>query len=386
MLACLALSGRWVFYKVISTMRRDKNSPIRAIVVDDSPTMRELLVAILQSRGDIQVVGTGSNGEDAVRLVKRLNPDVISMDIRMPILDGLEATRRIMREDPTPVVIVTGSVMRQDVDLTLKALQAGALIVLKKPGLNDQETCEKIVKTVQLMAEVPVIHHWNASDLQNPAAMRKAMTKPPGSQNFNELRKSEIDIIGIASSTGGPATLARILQPLPVDFPLPILLVQHICPGFSTGLAEWLGTQTKVQVSIAQHGDPLRPGILLVAPDDYHIQVNDLGVIELSKAAPYRGLRPSANYLFNSLARVYGSHAMGIILTGMGDDGVDGMEALHQAGGLTIAQDEVSCVVYGMPREAVARNVIDRVLTLDQIASIFEHFTLQEEIPEKIAE
>jgi two-component system chemotaxis response regulator CheB len=159
-----------------------------------------------------------------------------------------------------------------------------------------------------------------------------------------------------------------VLGPLPASFPLPVLIVQHVTPGFTVGLAEWLNTQTALNVSVAGHGERLRPGAVLIAPDGYHMQVNLQGIVELVKEPPYKGLRPSANYLFASLARTFGPQAIGIILTGMGDDGVDGLEALHLTGGLTLAQDEPSCVVYGMPREAVARNAVDRVLPLDQMA------------------
>jgi two-component system chemotaxis response regulator CheB len=155
---------------------------------------------------------------------------------------------------------------------------------------------------------------------------------------------------------------------LPADFPLPLLVVQHVTPGFAIGLAEWLSMQTPLNVSLAGHGETPKPGTVLIAPDDYHMQTSLRGAVELIKESAYKGLRPSANYLFGSLARAYGSKAMGIILTGMGDDGVEGLEALHLTGGLTIAQDEQSCVVYGMPREAIARNAVDRVLSLDQIA------------------
>jgi two-component system chemotaxis response regulator CheB len=175
-------------------------------------------------------------------------------------------------------------------------------------------------------------------------------------------------MIGIAASTGGPGTLAEVLGPLPSDFPVPILIVQHITQGFITGLAEWLNTETSLQVGLAGHGEIPEPGTALLAPDDYHLQVNAGGAIELCKEPPYRGLRPSANFLFHALARSYGPRAVGVVLTGMGDDGAEGLDALHRAGGLTLVQDEESCVVYGMPQEAVHRHAVDQVLTPAQIA------------------
>ncbi len=351
-------------------------SPIRVVVVDDSPTVRELLVGLLQEAGDIIVVGTGEDGEDAVRLTKRLHPDLVTMDIRMPVMDGFEATRRIMRECPIPIVVITASMKIPDMDLTFRALQAGALTVIHKPGLDDPQTGEKVVQTVRVMAGVPVVHHWSTADDTNHVKTGATINnaEAAGSKAIKQpiLRLGEVDIIGVASSTGGPAALATIFRKLPKDYPLPILVVQHVSPGFTPGLAEWLSTQTQMSVDIASHGVSLRPGVAMLAPDDYHMQINERGVVELSKAAAYKGLRPSANFLFGSLARVFGPRAVGIMLTGMGDDGANGIEALHQAGGLVIAQDQESCVVYGMPHEVVARKAVDHVMSLEQIATTLE--------------
>ncbi len=359
-------------------MQSNKPGVIRVVVIDDSSTARDLLVGLFQEAGDILVAGVGGNGEDALRLVKRLHPDLVTMDVRMPKMDGLEATRQVMRECPTPIVILSASMKCPDLDLTFQALQAGALTVINKPGMDDPETCEQVLQVVRTMAEVPVIHHWGRKGSSKPAMdagagslVIKESAQRPVNQALPEL--SEIGIVGIAASTGGPSALAAVLEGLPSDFSLPILVVQHVSPGFATGLADWLANQTQLRVDLAAHGDVLQPGTLTLAPDDYHMQINERGVIELSKAAPYKGLRPSANFLFDSLARVFGPHALGIMLTGMGDDGADGLEALHRAGGLTIAQDEESCVVYGMPREAVLRNAVDRVYSLEQIRKVLEH-------------
>lgn len=342
-----------------------KKAKLRVVVIDDSPTVRGLLASILAEAG-MNVLATGNDGADAVRLVNELRPDVITMDIRMPNMDGLEATRRIMREQPTPIVIVTGSMKHQDVELTFQAMRAGALAVVNKPGLSDPQTCEKVVQTVRTMSGVHVIHHWG----QTQAAPKKAKANADeGITRFVDIsRCAEIKMIGIASSTGGPSALVAVLGDLPADYPLPILAVQHVSPGFTSGLAEWLGSVTKMQVDIGTHGDRLKPGTITFAPDDYHLQANQRGEIELSHGPAYKGLRPSANPLFESLARHYGKKSVGIILTGMGDDGANGMELLHQAGGLTVAQNKESCVVYGMPHEAVLRNAIDAQMNLEEIA------------------
>ncbi len=346
-----------------------KRETIRVVVVDDSPTARQLLVSILSSDRDMQVVGTGATGEDAIRLVGRLRPDVVTMDIRMPVMDGLEATRQIMRELPTPIVIVSGSMQQQDMDMTFKALRSGALAALNKPGLDDPVTWEKLAQTVRLMADVEVVHHWHKPEpVKAPKPPQADLSTPFGAAV--NLQPAELSVIGIASSTGGPAALASVLGQLPKNFPLPVLVVQHVSPGFAVGLAEWLQTQTALHVEVAAHGDPVRPGYLQLAPDDYHMRVTPSGFIELTKAPPFKGLRPSANQLFESLANVYGPRALGVILTGMGDDGADGMLSMYRTGATTVAQDEKSCVVYGMPREAVLRNAVTRTLNLEQIATL----------------
>jgi two-component system chemotaxis response regulator CheB len=356
-------------------MHKRKSGVIKIVLVDDSATSREMLLGLFQGSSDVQIVGTGFNGVDAVALVKRLHPDVLIMDINMPKLDGLEATKRIMREAPTPIVLISGSKMSKDMDLTFKALRAGALTVLNKPGMNDPETCSHIVKTVRLMADVPVIHHWRTRDASIKSSQPKQNLELAGDFDLKIKEYiSEIKVIGIAASTGGPAALLTVLRGLTKEFPLPILVVQHITEGFAGGLARWLRTHLSLEVVIASEGEMLKPGKVYLAPDDYHLQVDQRSMIHLSKDAAYKGLRPSANNLFTSLAQVFGRHAFGIVLTGMGDDGADGAVALHAAHGLVVVQDEQSSVVYGMPREAKMRNAADQVLSLDQIASLLTRF------------
>jgi two-component system chemotaxis response regulator CheB len=337
-------------------MMKGRAEQVRVVVVDDSPTVRRLLVAILHEAEGIQVVGTGETGKEAIRLTRRMRPDVVTLDLRMPEMDGLEATREIMREMPTPIVIVTGTLMQADIDITFEALRAGALTVVRTPGLADPEGCDKVVQAVRLMAEVPVVHHWG----------RGNGNRPPFQSRLNNHRGARM--IGIAASTGGPGALATILRQLPADFCVPVLVVQHVARGFVHGLAEWLDGETPLRVGLANHGDTPLPGTVLIAPDDYHLQVNASGIVELCKEPPYKQLRPSANYLFRSLAQAYGPCAAGIVLTGMGDDGTEGLGALRQAGGLTIAQDRASCIVYGMPQAALTQKAARRELTLDQIA------------------
>jgi two-component system chemotaxis response regulator CheB len=272
---------------------------------------------------------------------------------------------------------VTADLMQADMNLTFEALRAGALTAVGKPGLADRETCEKVIRTVRLMAAVPVVHHWDRREWRPPEAFEASHPQPPAKPAplAKEDSKGDVQMIGIASSTGGPATLAKILSHLPADFSAPILVVQHVTNGFVAGLAEWLDRVTPLHVGLASHGEVPQPGTVLLAPDDYHVRINAHGVVELHREPPYKGLRPSANFLFHSMARAYGPRAVGIVLTGMGDDGAEGLLALRRAGGLTLAQDEQTCVVYGMPREAAARSAVDQVLPLDQIAPTLERVT-----------
>ena len=348
---------------------RDKDRLIRVLVVEDSQTARDLLLAIFASDVNIQVVGTAMDGEEAILRAQRLRPDVITMDIHMPKMDGLMATRRIMHLAPTRIVIVTANTVREDMDLSFEAIRSGALTVIEKPSLINPESCERVLQTVRLMADVQVVHRWKSTGILKPSLIvdrlgGSAGTTQPGSITAGVQRRK---VVGIASSTGGPAALAIVLKHLPVDYPLPILIVQHITRGFAGGLAEWLNTQTPLRVMVGQQGQQVQAGTVYLAPDDHHMQINDNACLNMVNEPPYKGLRPSANYLLSSLARVFGPQGAGVILTGMGDDGVEGMDLLHRAGGLTIAQDEQTCVVFGMPREAIERRAVDYVMGIERI-------------------
>ncbi len=340
-----------------------KAQPIRVLVVEDSPAFRELLVNILQSTPGLLVVGTARNGIEAVRLVRRLKPDIITMDVHMPEMDGLEATRQIMGEMPRPIIIVSASYNKNERDLTFNALQAGALSVFEKPTLQDSpEIYRRLAEQVKLMAEVKVVRRWASRDTT-------AATAPLKPATLQKNGRTRLQITAIASSTGGPGTLAEILRPLPASFPMPVLIVQHITPGFGEGLAAWLNQQVPLEVRLARHSDEPQPGQVLIAPDDHHMLINSMGRVALVKTPPYNGLRPSANVLFHSIAQVYGSAALGIILTGMGNDGAEGLQAMYEAGAQTIAQDKDSCVVFGMPAVAIELGVARQVLPAGKIAA-----------------
>lgn len=339
-------------------------SPIRVLIAEDSAVARELLVAVLQNTPELQVVGTARNGAEAVRLTKRLQPDVIVMDVYMPELDGLEATRQIMSETPRPIVMVSANLNQSERNLTFDSLQAGALSVLAKPTVNDPpEVYQALITQLKLMSEVKVIRRWigDKTGRKVAASIEPAVARPRDC--------SKIQLVAMAASTGGPGVLAEILRALPVNFSVPILIVQHITAGFSSGLADWLNQQTSLEVRLARQGDRPRAGLVLIAPDHHHMLVNRVGLITLTQSPPLQNLRPAANILFQSVAEVYQDTAIGVILTGMGGDGAEGLRAMHTAGAYTIAQDQHSCAVFGMPAVAIELGAVTQVLPVGKIAA-----------------
>lgn len=339
------------------------SDPIRVLIVDDSPTARELLVSIMSSSPDFTVVGAVENGADAVERAIALSPDLILMDVNMPIMDGLDATKEIMREAPTPIVMVSASTSGpdNDVSLGLSATQAGALMLIPKPyspsSPNFETQREQLLKMAKAMAAVKVVRRWGSrtTPIAVPAARR---ARQDGQRR----------LVAIGTSTGGPAALQRILGNVPRDFPAPILVVQHMALGFIDGLAKWLAGNIQLGVTVANHGMKLLPGTVYIAPDDAHLGVTADAQAVLSRVAPLGGFRPSADFLFDSCARAYGSAAVGVILTGMGSDGVEGLKTLHARGGRIIAQDEQSSVVFGMAQQAIAAGIVDEVLPVERIA------------------
>jgi len=335
------------------------------LIAEDSPVARELLVSILHGAPGLQVVGTARNGAEAVRLARRLRPDIITMDVHMPEMDGFEAARQIMADTPCPIIIISNSLDKYQRDLTFNALKSGALSVQNKPTIYDTPEMHIALATqVKLMSEVKVVRRWQTG---TPATKSGNISTPAPMLVKNG--KSKIQLVVLASSTGGPGVLATILSQLPADFSVPVLIVQHITSGFGQGLAVWLNQQTPLEVRMAKHADEPLPGQVLLAPDDYHMQVNSMGLISLNKADPIHGLRPAADILFHSVARVYGATAIGVILTGMGSDGAEGLKAIKESGAHTIAQNQESCVVFGMPAVAINLGAAEQVLPANQIAA-----------------
>jgi len=335
---------------------------IRVVVAEDSLTVRELLVEILESDPDIRVVGQAKNGAEAVELATRLKPDLVTMDVHMPVMDGFEATKEIMVRAPAPIVLVSSSVSREDVELSFDAMRAGALMVVAKPDSPQSAVFdgrrEQFLAMVKAMSQVKVVRRWapRTQVVTPPVALRRA----PGAR---------LRLVAIAASTGGPAALQRILADLPGDFPAPILVVQHIATGFVAGLAGWLSGSCNLRVKVAESGEPLRERSVFLAPDDRHLGVTADARVIVADAPPVNGFRPSGTYLFESAARAYGDSVAAVILTGMGRDGVEGLKAVKAAGGQVLAQDEASSVVYGMPREAVEVGVVDAVVSIGEVGA-----------------
>ena len=342
-------------------------SLIRVLIAEDSPVVRDLLTYILSSDPAISVIGTAGNGEEAIKAVRDKRPDVVTMDINMPKMDGFEATKIIMETTPTPIIIVSASWDPQEVQKTFRAIEVGALATIRKPGgVNHpdyKDQVKELIQMVKLMSEVKVIRR------QSRIKYGKGI---PAGLAVNDLIPSTTDVkaVAIGASTGGPPVIAAILSGLPKDFRAPLLIVQHIAPGFVQGFANWLTNSCRFPVLIAaQHEFPL-PGHAYIAPDDVHMGVDAGGRIVLVKSAPENGLRPAVSYLFRSVAQVFGKDLVGVLLTGMGKDGAYELKMMKEKCAITVVQDKESCVVYGMPGEAVNLNAATYVLSPPKIAEL----------------
>jgi two-component system, chemotaxis family, protein-glutamate methylesterase/glutaminase len=341
-------------------------TPIRVLVVDDSVTQRTALVALINADAALTVIGWAANGADAVRATALLQPDVIAMDLRMPVMDGLEATRQILQETPTPIVLVTagyaggaGEAQR----LAFEALDAGVLAVLRKPeaGPDGQAAQQELYRTLKSMAQVRVVRRWS-DDRLHPATtgVRRLASASSGAQ---------LEVVAIGASTGGPPVLRTILVGLPHEFEPPVLIVQHIADDFAVSLVDWLRPQCALPIEIGVDGQTLnRPGIF-VAPAGRHMGVRGR-TVALVDGPPISLHRPSATHLFQTVAREYGGAAIGVLLTGMGDDGAVGLRDLKRAGATTIAQDQATSVVFGMPSAAISLGVVDHVVPPQAIVPI----------------
>ena len=331
---------------------------IRVLVAEDSDTARALMVEILRDDRSIEVIGEARDGLEAIEMTRQIRPDLVTMDIQMPKVDGFTATEQIMMSWPVPIVVVSSIANLNDAKGAARALSCGALSVLRKPsGVRNSDfdrSARELIAVVKAMAEVKVV--------RQRLRPRPGLALPPLS-----VRPIQPRVLAIAASTGGPAALSNLLPALSPDFPIPILVVQHITAGFIGGLVGWLAAMISLPVKLAENGETLAGGTIYFAPDDYHLGISvNLRAI-LSSGAPIGGFRPSATLLFETAANACGPAALAVILTGMGNDGVDGLRAVKRGGGCVIAQDEETSVVFGMPGAAIGAGVANAVMALEAI-------------------
>ncbi len=333
------------------------------MIVDDSPTETLILKRLFESESDIEVIACAKDGLEAIKLAEKLHPDVITMDIIMPVVGGVEAIKRIMSTCPVPIVVISSRLGDEVLNAGFRALEAGALAVLDKPvSITSPESkyqLKNLVSTVRAMAEIKVIKR------------RFAATVPVANKIDNSLKQRHFEVVAIGASAGGPQALKLILASLPENFPLPILVVQHMTRGFMQGFVEWLDNETPLKINYAKHNEIVRSGNVYFAPDDHHLEIarqTSQLVIKLTQKEPSNGFRPSVSVLFNSVAKVCGDRSLAVLLTGMGRDGADGMLEIKHANGHTIVQDQESAVVFGMPGIALSLNAVDKVVSLEQIA------------------
>lgn len=337
--------------------------PIRVLLVDDSLLTLTILKRILSAAPEIQVVGTATNGQEALDIIPTLQPDVICTDLHMPVMDGLKLTKAVMENFPCPILVLSVSVQKGQASTIFQLLEAGAIDVMAKPlgevGMDDRLDTRELIGKIKILAGV--------------VAIRKRQKEPyaavPASGNqLPPIKGAPLRIIGIGASTGGPQAFQEILTHLPGSLPVPVICVQHISGEFMQGMVDWLASQCKLKIVTAETGIEPQPGTVYFPCCGSHLIVDSQGRLECTDAPIYEGHRPSVSITFKSLAQHYGSEAAGVLLTGMGHDGVDGMLAIARAGGTTIAQNEESSIVFGMPKGAIAANAARYVLPLPKIA------------------
>ena len=345
---------------------------IRVLIVEDSLVIREFLRHIIGQDPRLEVATAVESAEEALDILDRVAPDVISMDIRLPGMNGFEATRRIMAERPTPIVVVSASVEDEDLKITMNALRAGALTVVEKPvgtAHEDYESlAERLCTQLAIMSQVKVIRQRiDRGPELNPDTGRGGARTAPAVPRTQSRMGGAYRALGVVASTGGPKALVDLLGGLGPDFPLPILLVQHITASFLGGFVAWLDGACPFQVVIAKDDEVPAPGKVYMAPADRHLTLAG-GCLRTDGGDPVCAQRPSGTVLLRAMARSLGPGALGVLLTGMGEDGAEGLLEVRQAGGYTLAEDASTAVVYGMPAAAVERGAVCESLPLPAIA------------------
>ena len=343
--------------------------PISVLLVDDSPVCLTILKRMLSDTPLVKVVGTATNGHEALELIPSLNPQVICTDLEMPVMDGLELTKEVMAQFPLPILVISNYVHKENQKNIFHLLEAGAVDVFPKPRGGDQSEyllqSQSLIEKIHVLSGVVVIPRLASS----PHARR-----PSRGIRSTRRRVSDIQAIVIGASTGGPQALLTILSRLPRKIAVPIVCVQHLTEGFLEGLAGWLDSHCPLTVCIAQDREIPRRGTVYFPQEGKHLELDGKGRFVHSIGARVQGHRPSVDVTFGSVAKHYGSATIGILLTGMGQDGVAGLKDIAQAGGCTIAQDEQSCFVFGMPKQAIEQGTVTHVLSPPEIAEHLKSF------------
>jgi len=344
--------------------------PVKVLLVEDSPVVLAILKKILVAASEIEVVGTASNGQEALEKIPDLQPTVICTDLHMRKMDGLEFTQQVMAKHPMPILVISSSVRESDTSTIFQLLQAGAVDVFPKPAMGMPADYDRIKQ--ELITKIKVLSGVSVftKPLKRPILSTTAQPLVRGRISGSQIGlKSSIRMVAVGASTGGPQALQKLFSQLPSHFPVPVICTQHISEGFLHGLVSWLATECQVEVKIAQDGEIPSPGTIYFAPEKCHLELNALGKFTLNQATGVvDGHCPSVTVMFKSAAQFYGKGMMGILLTGMGKDGATGMQAIAQAGGMTIAQDEASSIVFGMPKEAIALGAVQHILPIQSIA------------------
>lgn len=342
---------------------------IRLLVVEDSKTVQKALVAAFEADPELEVIGTAESGEDAVEKATVLKPDLITMDVNLAGMDGFEATRTIMSSCPVPIVIVTGKMDPRDSGTLFRVMEAGALMVLPKPAPvgtpGYRESVESLIHHIKLMSEIKVVRR----------AFPAGSKAPKEKQVAASLQLGLVKVVAIGASTGGPPLLRQILAGLTADCGAAILVVQHMAVGFTENFVHWLNQSSPLKVLLAEDGMPVLPGQVYVAPDSCHMEVSQNGRIVLTQAPQENGVRPSVAVLFRSVAQSYGRLGAGVLLSGMGKDGAEELLTLRRSGGVAIAQDKASSLVFGMPGEAIRIGAAQHVLPPEGIVQMLAAIT-----------
>lgn len=346
---------------------------IKVLIVEDSAFMRKLLTDLFAADSEFMVVDTARNGKDALDKVKRLKPDLITMDVEMPVMDGIAALKVIMCAHPTPVVMVS-SLTHSGAEATIQALAWGAVDFVTKSGgaiSNINEISDEILAKCRMAARVDVTHLAPQTSALVSSTQMAATGLPQHSTDSLAHNSIGEQIVAIGTSTGGPRALQEIISKLPGNLPGGVVIVQHMPPGFTRSLSERLNSLSSLTVKEAEHNDVIQPGLVLVAPGDYHMLLESEGgkkVVKLNQDPPVGGHRPAVDPMLESAAELYGRNTIGVILTGMGYDGAKGIQFIKQREGYTIAEDQSTAVVFGMPKSAIELGVVDKVVPLQNIA------------------